>query len=116
MDYKTIVFSADSAGSTWKKWTKNLYVPETPFANILQLADESGSWQIINYEVNQKNIPYLRKVTLEAGSVPLASKMNTPGNSFLFYKSNAILLRTKEIATLYYDPEKQQSGLALIKW
>ena len=116
MDYKTVVFSADTSGMKWKKWAKNLYVPETPFANILQLSDPSGSWQIINYEVSQKNMPYLRNLTLNADSSPLATKLGAPGRPFLFYKSNALLIRSKEILTLYFDPESHQSGLALIRW
>lgn len=116
MDYKTVVFTAGANGMQWKNWTKNLYVPETPFANILQLPDSSGKWQLINYEINQKNVPYLRNIILENIEKPVAQKLDKPGKPFLFYKSNALLIGQQEILTLYVDPETQQAGLAIIKW
>ena len=116
LDYKTVVFTTDKEGFSWKKWTKNLYVPETPFTNILQIPNSIGEWQVINYEVSQKNLPYLRMVSLKGNEPVLSQKMEKPGMPFLFYKSNALLIRNNEILTIYYDPEKRQSGLALITW
>ncbi len=116
LDFKTVVFTAGREGEQWKKWTKNLYVPETPFANILQIPDSSGNWQVINYEISQKNVPYLRNILLENTEKPVAVKMDKPGHPFLFYKSNALLIKEKEILTLYVDPETRQSGLAIISW
>lgn len=115
LDFKTVVFTVNKNGSTWKKWTKNLFVPETPFINILQLPNADGEWQVISYEVSQKNIPYLRKVNLKANEAISVEKLEKPGKPFLFYKSNALLLNSGEVLTLYYDPENRQSGLAIIK-
>jgi hypothetical protein len=92
-----------------------LYVPGTPFTDILILPSDSGQIKLLNYEVSRKNIPYLNS-TLFKMNTTTSLLVSNPGQPLLFFKKNIVWWGKNRILTLYEDAENGRIGLAEVRW
>jgi formylmethanofuran dehydrogenase subunit D len=116
LDYKSVIFSIDSSlSSTWKNWVRCLYVPGTPFSNVI-IIPQKKSVGLLSYEINNKNIPYLLNQTFQSAGKKMSHAIDNVGFPMLFYKKNAVIMDENSILTLYFDPEQNKLGLAIVKW
>ncbi len=116
LDYKSVIFTIDSTHSTtWKNWVQNLYIPGTAFSNVIILP-VPNTVGLLNYEMNNKNIPYLLSQVFQPQGKTIAHAVGKAGAPMMFYKKNAVLVDDHSLITLYADTQQNQMGLALIKW
>ena len=116
LDYKSVIFSIDaSLNSTWKNWARCLYVPGTPFSNVI-IIPQKKSVGLLSYEINNKNVPYLLNQSFQLAGNKISNAIGNTGMPMLFYKKNAVIMDEKSILTLYSDPEQNKLGLAIVKW
>ncbi len=116
LDYKSVIFTIDSSQtSTWKNWARCLYVPGTPFSNVI-IMPQNKSVGLLSYEVNNKNIPYLLCQLFQSADKKINQQVGKAGMPMLFYKKNAVIIDNNSSLTLYSDPEQNKLGLAIVKW
>ncbi len=116
LDYKSVFFSIDASHTKkWKNWTRSLFVPGTLYSNVIILSDEN-SIGLLNYEINNRNKPYLVSQKFENEEKIIKQVVDNAGNPILFYKKNAVHLGNSSLLTLYADEEQNKVGLAIIKW
>jgi hypothetical protein len=115
-DYKSVIFTIDSSQTThWKNWARSLYVPGTPFSNVI-IMPQNKSIGLLSYEVNNKNVPYLLCQIFLSADKKINQQVGKIGMPMLFYKKNAVIIDESSILTLYSDPEQNKLGLAIVKW
>ena len=116
LDYKSVFFSLDATHTRkWKNWTRSLFVPGTLYSNVILLPVEH-SIGLLNYEINNRNKPYLVGQKFESEEIVIRQLIDNAGNPILFYKKNAVPLGNSSLLTLYADEEQNRIGLAIIKW
>ena len=117
LDYKTVLIYTDTKTKVeLKKWVRNLYVPGSPFTNVLLLPDSEKSFKVLNYEINGKNIPYLQSSSVSVDRTSEKSTVVPGGMPFLFFKKNIAYTSKRSLLTLYHDAENNLTGLATIQW
>lgn len=116
MDYKSVYFLNDiDVSKNAVAWSRNLYVPGTPFTDVLILPADSGQIKLLNYEVSKKNVPYLN-ITHFRGATTNSMQVSTAGQPLLFYKKNIVWWGKNRILTLYEDSDTGKIGVAEVKW
>lgn len=117
LDYKSVVFFRNGAtGQVSRNWIHNLYVPGTPFASVGVLPFANSQIGLINYEVNAKNMPFLKLNRIGPDGKWQSEIPDKPGKPLLFYRKNMIYCGEQLMLTLYNDPESGTTGIAEISW
>ena len=116
LDYKSVVFTIDSSKTvTSKTWIHNLFIPGTPFSNII-IIPVSNTIGLLNYELNNKNKPYLISHIFQTNDKPRTVPIGNAGIPMLFHKKNAVLINDHELLTLYSNENETKIGLAIVRW
>ncbi len=117
MDYKSVVLFRDGkTGALTRTWNHHLFVPGTPFTNIAILPPTSNKISLLNYEVNGKNIPYLRQSTVGPDGNWTSTQPDKAGHPLLFFKRNYMHCDAHSLITLYNDPSSGETGLAVVNY
>lgn len=116
MDYKSVFFFNDpDYTKNALTWARSLYVPGTPFTDVLILPADSGQIKLLNYEIGKKNMPYLNSTHFRENTIS-NSPAATPGQPLLFYKKNIVWWGKNRLLTLYEETETGRIGIAEVKW